>query len=276
MDAIYKHLTTPPHERAPLSTPQGYFNLDGNGRATPILGPDNKPLMPAPKADRPDTPEQQYLDEYQRTHPGASLDAAVRAYASATQKTPQPTPPMMFVPNGDGTSTAVAVRPGMKVRMGAETASQVGQEPSKIQKLVQPFDDLVSAADQAHQYAAQNTAPGDAALLLKYVDAVKPAKGFRLTNTELNLFAHTRGALGDIQALGQRLNNGQMLTPDQKNNMLAVIDMSANHAKQMKASLMSKYGQYAGQSGETTPPPGPALPPSAGGDPFAAFGGKKR
>jgi hypothetical protein len=30
--------------------------------------------------------------QYQRTHPGASLDASVRAYTNATQKTPQPTP----------------------------------------------------------------------------------------------------------------------------------------------------------------------------------------
>ena len=275
-DALYKHLTTPPHERTPLSTSQGYYNLDPQGHATPILGPDNKPLMPA-KQEKPDTPEQQYLDEYQRTHPGASLDAAVRAYSSATQKTPQPTPPMMFIPNGDGTSTATAVRPGMKVGMGAETSTQFGQEPSKIQKLVQPFDDLVSAADQAHQYAAQNTAPGDAALLLKYVDAVKPTKGFRLTNTELNMFAHTRGVLGDMQALGQRVNNGQMLTPEQKTNMLTIIDMSANHAKQMKGSLMQKYSQYANPGGADAPSPAaPMQPAASGADPFAAFGGKKR
>jgi hypothetical protein len=144
-------------------------------------------------------------------------------------------------------------------------------------KLVQPFDDLVSAADLAHQYASQNTASGDAALLLKYVDAVKPAKGFRLTNTELNMFAHTRGMLGDIQALGQRVDNGQMLTPEQKTNMLAIIDMSANHAKQMKASLMQKYAGYAGQGGGAPATPGaPTQPGTGGSDPFAAFGGKTR
>jgi hypothetical protein len=133
----------------------------------------------------------------------------------------------------------------------------------------------VSAADQAHQYAVQNTAPGDAALLLKYVDAVKPTKGFRLTNTELNMFSHTRGMLGDVQALGQKLDNGQMLTPDQKRNMLAIVDLSAAHAKQMKASLMQKYSQYANPGGIDAPPPA-AQPGSGGADPFSAFGGKKR
>jgi hypothetical protein len=275
-DALYKHLSTPPKERTPLSTSQGYYNLDPQGHATPIVGPDNKPLMPA-STDKLDSPEQGFLQWYYKANPGATPDQALRAYTNATQKTPQATPPMMFVPNGDGTSTATVVHPGMRVGLGAETASQYGQEPSKIDKLVQPFDDLVSAADLAHQYASQNTASGDAALLLKYVDAVKPAKGFRLTNTELNMFAHTRGMLGDIQALGQRVDNGQMLTPEQKTNMLAIIDMSANHAKQMKASLMQKYAGYAGQGrGAPATPGAPTQPGTGGSDPFAAFGGKTR
>jgi hypothetical protein len=274
MDALYKHLTTPPKERTPLSTSTGYYNVDASGHATPILGPGNVPLM-ASKQDKPDTPEQQSIDEYQRLHPGSSLNDALRNYANVTQKIPIPAAPMMMVPNNDGTSTATLVHPGMKVGMGAESTSQFGQEPGKIQKLVQPYDDLVSAADQAHQYAVQNTAPGDAALLLKYVDAVKPTKGFRLTNTELNMFSHTRGMLGDVQALGQKLDNGQMLTPDQKRNMLAIVDLSAAHAKQMKASLMQKYSQYANPGGIDAPPPA-AQPGSGGADPFSAFGGKKR
>jgi hypothetical protein len=91
------------------------------------------------------------------------------------------------------------------------------------------------------------------------------------------MFAHTRGMLGDIQALGQRVDNGQMLTPEQKTNMLAIIDMSANHAKQMKASLMQKYAGYAGQGGGAPATPGaPTQPGTGGSDPFAAFGGKTR
>jgi hypothetical protein len=80
-----------------------------------------------------------------------------------------------------------------------------------------------------------------------------------------------------MQALGQRLNNGQMLTPDQKQNMLAIVDLSANHAKQMKASLMQKYSQYANPGGaDASAPAAPMQPAGSGADPFAAFGGKKR
>src|SRR6202042_280438 len=46
--------------------------------------------------DKPDSPEQQFLDEYTRTHKGASIAEAESAYARTTQK-PEHDPRQMIV-----------------------------------------------------------------------------------------------------------------------------------------------------------------------------------
>jgi hypothetical protein len=80
-------------------------------------------VQAANKTVRPDTPEQQYLDEYQRTHPGSSVADAERAYTLDTQRPPQIAPIMMMVPNSNGGSTATVVRPGTEIAPGAQTAA---------------------------------------------------------------------------------------------------------------------------------------------------------
>ncbi len=79
-------------------------------------------------AGRPDTPEQQYIDEYQKLHKGATVGQAERAYALDTQKPPQIAPVMVMVPNAQGGATAESIRPGQTVAPGATTMSQFGSQ----------------------------------------------------------------------------------------------------------------------------------------------------
>jgi len=80
-------------------------------------------LQASNKNVRPDTPEQQYLDEYAKNNPGSTVAEAERHYMLDTQRPPQVTPIMMMVPNSQGGETATVVRPGSQVAPGAQTAA---------------------------------------------------------------------------------------------------------------------------------------------------------
>lgn len=83
------------------------------------------PVGPGKAAPKPDSPEQQFIDEYQAKHKGSSVGDAVKAYGAATQK-PEREPKQMIVgPDG----TVIELHPGMKVPAGSKTAAKYG-EPS--------------------------------------------------------------------------------------------------------------------------------------------------
>lgn len=112
-----------------LETDQGIFALNPKTNELMPLTYQGKPLQkPAPKPEKPDTPEQQYIDEYQKTHQGASIAEAERHYTLDTQRPPQIAPVMMMVPNANGGATATAVHPGQTIAPGATTTSQFGSE----------------------------------------------------------------------------------------------------------------------------------------------------
>jgi hypothetical protein len=74
------------------------------------------------KQPRPDSPEQQYIDEYMNTHKGSTVADAERAYTTDTQRAPQA---LVFSPNQQGGYTAQDVRPGSTVAPGSQTAAGV-------------------------------------------------------------------------------------------------------------------------------------------------------
>lgn len=84
------------------------------------------PVEGGPKAtSKPDSPEQQFIDEFQQKHKGASVADAIKAYGSASQK-PEHEPKQMVVgPDG----TVIELHPGDKVPAGSKTAAKYG-EPS--------------------------------------------------------------------------------------------------------------------------------------------------
>jgi hypothetical protein len=85
------------------------------GRSGKIRFGDVTGLNPA-KAPKPDTPEQQYIDEYRNTHKGSTVAEAERAYTNDTQRPPQS---IMLIPGANGGYTAQSVKPGSQVAAGA-------------------------------------------------------------------------------------------------------------------------------------------------------------
>lgn len=71
------------------------------------------------KGAKPDTPEQQFIDEYQQKHKGAGVAEAVSAYSSATQKPERPQRQLAIGPDGK----VMELTPGMTVPTGSKTVS---------------------------------------------------------------------------------------------------------------------------------------------------------
>src|SRR6185437_9860227 len=88
---------------------------------------------------------------------------------------------------------------------------------------------------------------------MRYVGATKPDSigKLRLNQNEINLVLHTRSTLGDLAALTQKVQNGQMLTPEQRQDMLKTMktltggdEGSGNATSDM---IQVKVGNQAGR-----------------------------
>jgi hypothetical protein len=116
-EAATNALQNPPEEWkaipqviGPNGEPVEIESRSGNVRFGSVSG------LQQQKQPKPDTPEQQYIDEYQRLHKGATIADAERAYTADTQKAPQS---IMLIPGPNGTYRAQDVRPGSTVAPGA-------------------------------------------------------------------------------------------------------------------------------------------------------------
>ena len=101
----------------------------------------------SPKADKPDTPEQQYIDEFRSLHPGTGVIQAEKAYKQDTA-TPQKDPQQLAVgPDG----TVIALKPGMKVPEGTKPASQYGKPTADEQRRADLATNLNENLDQLEE-----------------------------------------------------------------------------------------------------------------------------
>jgi hypothetical protein len=84
------------------------------------------------KDGKPDTPEQQFIDEFQRKNPGKGVADAVRAYSDATQKPEREPKQLAVAPDG----SVIELRPGVKVPQGTKSVAGElkGQEPTADEK----------------------------------------------------------------------------------------------------------------------------------------------
>ncbi len=98
-------------------------------------------------------------------------------------------------------------------------------------KELEPFQSVLDKEAEAKDFAAEKTGPGDIGLILAMVEATRPKAGFRMTQTEWNMIQHSRSSLGDVQALVSKVETGQMLTPDQRQQMLDTIHVAARFAQ---------------------------------------------
>jgi hypothetical protein len=123
-DARAFSLAHPQDEFEYQQTDHGLLAINKRTQAvTPVTL--NGQAVGRPVADKPDTPEQQYLDEYQKAHPGSTIAQAEKQFKADTQ-TPQRAPIVqMFMPdpNHPGNSILTPVHPGQSIGPGAQTPS---------------------------------------------------------------------------------------------------------------------------------------------------------
>lgn len=179
-----------------------------------------------PKTDKPDAVEQQLIDEYQKLHPGATVGDAA-AYAARERQAPQRVQPItVVVPNGQGGGTVERVAPGATLAPGTTTVGGFNTEQTSEQKQEQAADkakkDAANEYSLAKQLASSPSPTNDLALVMRYIGATKPDSlgKLRLNNNEVALVYGTRSALGNVDALVNKLQTGQSLTPQQRQDML--------------------------------------------------------
>lgn len=117
----------------------------------------------------------------------------------------------------------------------------------KQKKAAQPMQDVLDEIAESKEYAANPSATNDYGLLMNFIGTTKPESlaKLRLNQNEVHLATGTRGSLGDLQALAQRVENGEMLTPDQRKAMLQTMDIVGKFATRRMQQLSG------GGSGET-------------------------
>lgn len=123
-DAVSKSATTPQAGYA-----AAIADAINNGR-DPMTDPHvmawKSGLDSIAKQEKPDSPEQQFIDEYKTSHKGSTAAAAVSAYSAATQK-PEREPKQLGV-SPDG--TVVELRPGSKMPAGTKSMSGYEKGPT--------------------------------------------------------------------------------------------------------------------------------------------------
>lgn len=221
--------------------------------------------------DKPDNPEQQFVDEYQKAHPGASVADAQHAF----KKNETVTEPGNFMPlyNSKGEVTgAWDPKSGRVVKPPDAAGTTTGghaiadKAATAVTKEAQPYQQMVDNATEAHQLADMATkgnASADVDLVLSFFKMMKGTggAGVRFTKQEQDLILGARSAGQGLVAIGQKvIGEGQPLTPEQRQHMVDVMDLHAKAAQQhldsMKGGESKGGGAIAQPKGATVKVPG--------------------
>ena len=165
------------------------------------------------KNQKPDTPEQQFIDEFQRTNPKGTIADAVHAYAAATQKPERG--PTIIQQNGE--VDRIGARLGKPYEAG-NTAAE-----SQLEKIADARAMINGSA------AAQ--AVGIPKILTALVSG--QGSGVRITQAELNMIAHARGIQGDVEGFINKVSGKGVLAPEQQKQFTQILD-------DVKARVMAK------------------------------------
>jgi hypothetical protein len=155
------------------------------------------------KSQKPDTPEQQFIDEFQRKNPNGTIADAVHAYAAATQK-PERGPTII---QQTGEADKVATRLGKPY----ETAATQGQ--SKLDRIDQTLHSVNAG------YVGQGLAIPE--LLTSLVSG--QGTGVRITQPELNAITAHRGIQGNAESWFNSLAGKGSLTDQDKAQIKGVL-----------------------------------------------------
>jgi hypothetical protein len=217
------------------------------------------------KVQKPDQPEQQFVDEYQKAHPGATVAEAQRAF----KKNETVRDPGTFTPTYDPKTGALTgawnpqtgeVR-SAPTNVHGTTAPGVGigtKAADANKKALDPLQGVIDEIAESREFAASPSATNDYGLLMNFIGVTKPESlaKLRLNQNEVSLAKGTRSALGDLEALGKKLENGETLTADQRASMLKTMDVVEKFTRRRIDALTGGAGSEdknkgGGESGKS-------------------------
>jgi hypothetical protein len=140
-------------------------------------------------------------------------------------------------------------------------------------KLLAPIERIEDVGGRAKTYVDNPTGPGDVALLSTFVEATKPANGFRWTQQEVNLIRGSRGLVEGAQARVQSGFTGILFENEQRKIIGGILQRASQLAKQKKADLMVQLGKMSPDvaaalqmtAGGEVPEEAPEVPPPPAG-----------
>lgn len=172
------------------------------------------------KQDRPDTPEQQFIDEYQKTHPGGTVSDAVAAYAAKTQKPAQRDP---------------SARADKSYQFSA----------NKLDALAKPIEESIARMGRLRDTMAQGTPQADALVgpELLSVMAGGMGSGLRMNEAEIARIVGGRSKWEDLKAAIQKWSTdpeaARSITPDQQSQIHRLVETVYTKLQQKQRALDS-------------------------------------
>jgi hypothetical protein len=197
------------------------------------------------KNEKPDSLDQQYEDAIEKndTAAAARILKVKEDMARAGRNPEEGTWQIAEGPDGKPVLFNSKTGETKAAPAGVAKAGTHAKADTELKKQQQPYQDILDSIDEARDYAKEQSGPGDYALLLRVVDATKPAKGFRFTQSEQNLLIGARSLANSADALYQKAAGGQLLTPDQRKQMLDVLGIVEKHAQTRMQELGGTGGQ---------------------------------
>lgn len=194
------------------------------------------------KQPKPDTPEQQYIDEYQQLHKGSTVAEAERAYVNDTQKPPQA---IMLVPGANGGYTAQNIRPGSNLPNGAISPAGMNSmnvPDSSTRTMVANAPGVLDLANRVNSLIDEQTQTlGPAAgrwndFMTGKVGAPNPEFKKLLVDTKLlktklmRMHVGARGGEYIMQSFNDMLDAGK----DSPENLKAAVGEIINYAQELQ------------------------------------------
>jgi len=115
-------------------------------------------------------------------------------------------------------------------------------------KALDPLQGVIDEIAESREFAASPSATNDYGLLMNFIGVTKPESlaKLRLNQNEVSLAKGTRSALGDLEALGKKLESGETLTADQRASMLKTMDVVEKFTRRRMDALTSSGGENKG------------------------------
>lgn len=208
-----------------------WYHIGKDNTATPITVGGN-PFQGKTGTEKTATPEQQFLDEYQKDHPGSKIAEAEKAFKAIQppEKPERPPQALMIGPGGK----AMIVRPGTKVPEGAMTPAGVNSTnvpTSQTRTMAETAPKVLDLAARVEQLVDQQAKTlGPAASRWNEFMAGKVGA----PNPE---FTKLRTDVGLLQTALMRMHVGARGGEQMMQHFQSLIDTSKQSPENLKAAL---------------------------------------